>query len=87
MTFDQMHNEYKARYDNAMYGDDESKNLLGMLEKATGLSEAGKAEFVKAFSFEDAMEGELVIRRRLAESDFPNLMREHAALDITVVLR
>ena len=89
MTFQQMKAEYNARYNCEAYAnDDETKTMLAMFDQAEKLSPAAQREFVKAFNYEFALDGQLYLGgKKTAEFKFPNLMAEASAAGLTIVTR
>lgn len=89
MNFDQMKKEYNARYNVEAYAnDEETKTMLGMFDKAEALSPKAKAEFVKAFNYEFALDGEMYLGgKKTAAYNYPNLIAEAPSAGITVTTR
>jgi hypothetical protein len=89
MKFEDLKNEQIQRYDNEMYNtSEEYKNLLGLLKKADSLSDAAKREFVKAWSFDFALDGQLYLGNKIsARVNFPNLLAEAQSAGIEIVTR
>ena len=89
MDYKEMKAEYFARYDNAAYsGDTEAENVLNLFRSAEKLSAPAKAEFVKAFNLEFALDGEMYLGgRKTAEYKYPNLIKEGPSCGIKIVTR
>lgn len=89
MKFDDLKTAQFERYDNEMYANDtDTQNMLNLLRKAATLSDAAKAEFVKAWSFEFALDGELYLGgKRSAAAVYPNITAEAQAAGIKIVTR
>lgn len=89
MAFAQMKKEYNDRYNTEAYANDtDNQNMLGLFEKAEELSLAAKAEFVKAFDFSFALNGEMYLGgKKTAAFKFPHLIEEASAAGITVITR
>lgn len=89
MKFDDLKTAQFERYDNEMYNTSEEYiNLLGLLKKAETLSDAAKAEFVKVWSFDFALDGELYLgSKKTAPAVYPNIIAEAPAAGIKIVTR
>jgi hypothetical protein len=87
MKFEDLKNEQFQRYDNEMYNtSEEHKNLLGLLNKIESLSAAAQAEFVKCWSFDYALNGQVYLgSKKTATAKFPNLSTEAPAAGIELV--
>jgi len=89
MTFEELKTEYRNRYACEAYQNDEpTKKLLALIESAEKLTPAAQVEFVQAFDYENALDGELYLgSRRMAPARFPHLLSEATAAGITLVTR
>lgn len=87
MTFAEMKLEYNARYNNDAYADDPAtQTMLGMFDRAETMTDAAKTEFVAAFNYEFALDGELYLGgKRTAAYRYPHLLTEARTVGIKVV--
>lgn len=76
MKFAETKTSYFDRYDNEMYANDaDHQNLLQLLRDAEALTDAAKAEFVKAFNFDYALDGMI----KASPRRYPTLVSEAPA--------
>ena len=84
-TLETLTAQMNANYNNDMYANDEdTQNALGLLTRAATLSHQAQVEFVKAWSFEFALDNQVYVPTpRL----YPTLVSEAAAAGIQIVGR
>ena len=88
MNYQQMKDFYTERYDNEGLAGSDTRTLLDMIERAGTMSQAAQGEFVKAFSFEFALCGEVYLGgKRSAAHRFPHLIAEGPAAGLTLIIR
>ena len=86
MKFQTMKAEYQARYADESE-DPEIQALFGLFDKAEKMSAAAQAEFVKAFDYNMALDGQLPLGGdRTANARFPHLLQEAPAVGIELVI-